>query len=49
MNLLSYTKKISEKIKFYDSLTKNPYFGLANPFAKPMNLTIVWIEDDKKL
>ena len=46
MNLLEYTKKLSEKIKYYDMIAKNPFFGIANPFAKPINMTIVWIEKD---
>lgn len=47
MNLLEYTKRLSEKIKFYDSIAKNPFFGISNPFAKPINFTIVWIEEEK--
>ena len=47
MNLLEYTKKLSEKIKFYDTIAQNPFFGKANPFAKPLNITIVWVEDEK--
>ncbi|MDR1168049.1 MAG: hypothetical protein LBK53_04050 [Heliobacteriaceae bacterium] len=43
INLLSYTKKISEKIRFYDALLKKT---AANPFAKPVNITIVWVEED---
>ncbi len=49
MNLLEYTKQLSEKIKFYDSFAKPPFsqINLTNPFAKPINITIIWIEDDK--
>jgi len=47
MSLFKYTKKISDRIKFYDEITKNPFFGYSNPFSKPINLTIVWIEDEK--
>ena len=48
MNLLDYTKKLSEKVKFYDSIVQNTFFGIhtANPFAKPINITIIWVEDD---
>ncbi len=48
MNLLDYTKKLSEKIKFYDSIAQNTFFGIhtANPFAKTINITIIWVEDD---
>lgn len=47
MNLLAYTKKLSEKISYYDKLTKNRYMNISitNPFAKPVNLTIVWVEN----
>ena len=45
MNLFNYTKKISEKIKFYDEIAQNPFFGMNNPFAKPINITVVWIEE----
>ena len=47
MNLLEYTKKLSEKIRFYDAIAKTPFFGAQNPFAMPISLTIVWIEEDK--
>ena len=47
MNLLRYTKKLAKKIRFYDSIAQNPYFSVNNPFAKPKNVTVVWIEDDK--
>lgn len=48
MNLLAYTKKLYEKINKYDKLAKNPYMdkGPMNPFYKPRNVTIVWV--DKK-
>ena len=44
MNLLQDTKKLSEKIKFYDSIAKNATYNPINPFAKEINYTIVWIE-----
>lgn len=46
MNLFDYTKKLSEKIKFYDSLAQNTFSNIHNPFAKPVNITIVWVEED---
>lgn len=48
MNLLDYTKKLSEKIKFYDSIAQNTFSGIrmTNPFAQPINITIVWVEED---
>lgn len=45
MNLLLYTKKLAKKIKFYDSMAQNSYFTTSNPFAKPKNITVVWIEE----
>jgi hypothetical protein len=47
MNLFNYTKKLSQKIKFYDEITKFPYFGVKNPFAKPLNITVIWVENEK--
>ena len=48
MNLLSYTKKIAEKINFYDEIVKNSLsdFPLSNPFAQQVNITVIWIDDD---
>lgn len=47
MNLLAYTKQLSEKIKFYDTLTKDRFFdmNMTNPFTRPVNLTIVWVDN----
>ena len=45
MNLLDYTKKLSAKIKFYDSIAQNPFLHMTNPFAKPINITVVWVDD----
>ena len=45
MNLFNYTKKLSEKIKYYDEIAKTPFFGMKNPFAKPQNITVIWIEE----
>lgn len=47
MNLFDYTKILAEKIRFYDSIAKNPFFDIKNPFAQPITLTIVWVEDEK--
>lgn len=52
MNLLSFTKKISEKIKYYDDISKDTFSGLnmMNPFAqeyaKPINITIIWVDEN---
>lgn len=52
MNLFAYTKKLSEKISYYDRLTREAKknFSMTNPFAKPVNMTVIWVEncDDKK-
>lgn len=46
MNLLAYTKKLSEKIAYYDSITKDDKFShMINPFAKPINITIIWVDE----
>lgn len=45
MKLLDYTRKLTDKIKFYDSIAKNTFYT-ANPFAKPIAVTIVWVEND---
>ncbi len=46
MNLFNYTKQLTEKIRFYDSIAQNPFLNMQNPFATPITVTIVWIEDD---
>ncbi len=50
MNLLEYTKKLSEKIRFYDSIVQKSFinpFSSINPFAKPLNITVIWIENEE--
>lgn len=52
MNLLSYTKKLSEQIRYYDIITKNNFLNpnVINPFKRTMteavNLTIIWVDSD---
>ena len=46
MNLFEYTKKLTEQIKFYDSIAQNTFSNIYNPFAKPISITIVWVEND---
>lgn len=52
MNLLSYTKKLSDQIRYYDIMTRNNFLNpnIINPFKRtitePVNLTIVWVEND---
>lgn len=55
MNLLSYTRKIAEKINFYDEIAKNALsdFAIANPFIpqppqQPVNITIIWIDGENE-
>ena len=49
MNLFTYTKKISEKISYYDQLTKDVKKNLmmSNPFAIPVKMTVIWINNCK--
>lgn len=48
MNLLAYTKKLYEKIRFYDSVLKNKNFDddYGNPFREPLSITIIWFDND---
>lgn len=48
MNLLDYTKRLSEKIRFYDSIAQNNFWSMntTNPFAKPISFTVIWVEED---
>lgn len=52
MNLLSYTRKLYEKINLYDKFLKNKNFpnNISNPFAPKETpvLTIIWVEEDDK-
>ena len=47
MNLFNYTKKLSEKISYYDRLTREAKknFCASNPFGVPVNKTVVWVEN----
>ena len=47
MKLLKYTKLLTRKIKFYDSIYREPYYSAYNPFAKPKENKIIWIENEK--
>ncbi len=48
MDLLAYTKNLYKKICFYDKVLKNKNFdkNMTNPFVKPLNVTIIWVEND---
>ncbi len=47
MNLFNYTKKLSEKISYYDRLTRETKknFSMSNPFAVPAVKTVIWVEN----
>lgn len=47
MKLLKYTKLLARKIKFYDSVYREPYYSAYNPFATPKENKIIWIENEK--
>lgn len=48
MRLLTYTKYLWRKIKFYDKLVFKTNSFLQNPFDdKEKSITVVWIEDDE--
>lgn len=53
MNLLNYTYKLYNKIKFYDKYFQNNNFEstVNNPFfkAKSQDITIVWVDTNDKL
>ena len=49
MNLLAYTKKLSEMIAYYDDIAKKDFFGMTNPFHQdPINITIIWVDECDK-
>ncbi len=50
MNLLAYTRRLAEKIAYYDWLAKNNKFDnySSNPFNHPVNITIIWVDDNEK-
>ncbi len=46
MRLLTYTKYLWRKIKFYDKLAFKTNSFLQNPFEdKEKSITVVWIDD----
>jgi hypothetical protein len=47
-DLLNYTKKLAEKISYYDALidfTQDSHWF--NPFYKQPDVTVIWIEPPK--
>jgi len=53
MNLLNYTKKLYEKITYYDNFIKNTNFTdqKQNPFRKQEenHITIIWVQNEKDI
>ena len=49
-NLFEYTKRLSEQIAYYDALAKGEFSEsrFTNPFAQPINITIIWIDGDEE-
>jgi len=48
MKLLFYTEKLAKKIMFYDNIAKQSLNIMqTNPFFKPRNITLVWVEENK--
>ncbi len=47
--LFEYTKRLSEQIAYYDAIAKGEFLNsrITNPFAQPINVTIIWIEDNE--
>lgn len=47
MNLLTYTRYLRQKVKYYDKLISKINKYSQNPFQHNENLTtIIWVEDD---
>lgn len=46
MKFLEYTKKLKSEVSKYDKLAKNPFTqkGVSNPFTKPCDIKLIWIE-----
>ena len=46
MKFLEYTKKLYEKVSYYDGVINRS--NMSNPFAQQKNLvTVIWVEDKK--
>ena len=45
-DLLNYTKMLAKKISYYDGVIDfNEKNHLFNPFYKPQNITIIWVDN----
>lgn len=51
MNLFTYTKKLAQKIKYYDRLANEIKldFSINNPFKPKTEMIVVWVENSPKL
>lgn len=48
LKLLEFVKYLKQKINSADRKAQNPFLNVAsNPFSKPINTTIVWIESNR--
>ena len=49
-NLFEYTKRLAEQIAYYDSVANGEFLEsrFTNPFAQPINITIIWIDGDEE-
>ena len=46
MKFLEYTKKLYEKVAYYDSFTKRDGSMHTNPFARQKNkVTVIWVNE----
>ena len=47
-NFFKYSKKLTEKIAYYDALANGEFAEsrMTNPFAQPINITIIWVDED---
>lgn len=49
MKFLEYTKKLYEKVSYYDTVTKHKNIKFTNPFTKRDTITIIWVDNDKNI
>ncbi len=47
MDLFAYTRKLAEKINYYDNLVHNLKldFSVQNPFKPNSELIVIWVEN----
>lgn len=52
MNILAYVRLINRKINSAHNKAQNPFTDgsfTSNPFSRPLNHTLVWIEADEQM